>query len=107
MTDLIQSPQTTYRVIGYGPSTHGFFNEPRFIRVYRNALSQFREFQHTPEMSGVVLIAVRHETWELIEQSGDRNVEVVYGPLGTFRVRRGASLGPVSYGRLTAPSVAG
>jgi hypothetical protein len=43
-------------------------------------------------MDGAVIIRVRHESWEVIQEFGDYPVSVVYGPLGNFKVEKSPEL---------------
>lgn len=84
--------KTTYRVIGFGKSEHGFFNEPAFCSSIGYAVGFFNAHKEDPEMEGAVLIRVNHEDWEVIDEFGTENVSVVYGPLGGFHVERAPEL---------------
>jgi len=84
--------ETTFRVIGFGKTEYGFFNQPRFVLTLGNAMVVYREFESDPEFDGAVLIAVRHEDWMVIKEFGTENVSVVYGPLGNFKVERASEI---------------
>ena len=83
---------TTYRVIGFGETENGFFNEPAFCSSLGYAQGFFKGHMNDPEMDGAVLIKVDHETWEVIDEFGTENTSVVYGPLGIFKVQRAPKL---------------
>lgn len=85
---------TTYRVIGFGKSEHGFWNEPAFCSSIGYAVGIFNAHKEDPEMDGAVLIRVNHETWEVIDEFGTDHghYSVIYGPLGTFKVERAPKL---------------
>ena len=83
---------TNYRVIGFGKTENGFFNEPAFCSTIGYAQGFYNGHLNDPEMDGAVLIKVDHETWEIIQEFGTENVSVVYGPLGGFHVERSPEL---------------
>lgn len=84
--------KTTYRVIGFGATEDGFFNEPAFCSSLGYAQGFFNGHKNDPEMTGAVLIEVNHESWQVIDEFGTENVSVVYGPLGGFYVERAPKL---------------
>ena len=83
---------TNYRVIGFGETENGFFNQFAFCSTIGYAQGFFKGHLADPEMDGAVLIKVDHETWEVIDEFGTENTSVVYGPLGTFKVERAPEL---------------
>lgn len=83
---------TTYRVIGFGETEHGFFNEPAFCSSLGYAQGFYNGHLQDPEMDGAVLIRVNHEDWEVIQEFGTENTSIVYGPLGGFHVERAPKL---------------
>ncbi len=83
---------TTYRVIGFGESEHGFWNYPAFCSTIGYAQGFYNAHLNDPEMDGAVLIKVDHETWQVIQEFGTENVSIVYGPLGNFKVQRAPKL---------------
>jgi hypothetical protein len=84
---------TTYRVIGFGTSEEGtLFNQPAFCSTIGYACGIYDAHLHDPEMDGAVIIRVRHETWEVIQEFGTENMSISYSPLGVFRVERAPSL---------------
>lgn len=83
---------TNYRVIGFGETEHGFFNEPAFCSSLGYAQGFFEGHKNDPEIKGAVLIKVDHETWQVIDEFGTENTSVVYGPLGGFKVERAPKL---------------
>ena len=86
--------QTNYRVIGFGRTEHGFFNEPAFCSTIGYACGIYNAHLQNPEMDGAVLIRVNHEDWEVIQEfcSESYAYSVTYGPLGTFKVERSPEL---------------
>ncbi len=76
----------TYRIIGFGKNEHGFFNNPVFRSNYAAAVIAWSEFYQDPEFDGAVMIEVRHEFWDVIQEFGTENVSVECGPLGNFKV---------------------
>ena len=84
--------KSTYRVIGFGESDHGFWNYPAFCSTIGYAQGFYNAHLNDPEMDGAVLIKVDHETWQIIQEFGTENVSVVYGPLGGFKVERAPKL---------------
>jgi hypothetical protein len=84
--------QTTYRVIGFGKTENGFFNEPAFCSTIGYACGIYNAHLQDPEMDGAVIIRVRHEEWEIIQEFSQYPVSVVYGPLGTFKVEKSPEL---------------
>jgi hypothetical protein len=86
--------QTNYRVIGFGKTEHGFFNEFAFCSTIGYACGIYNAHLQNPEMDGAVLIRVKHEDWEVIQEfcSESYTYSVTYGPLGTFKVERSPEL---------------
>jgi hypothetical protein len=86
--------QTNYRVIGFGRTEHGFFNEPAFCSTIGYACGIYNAHLQNPEMDGAVLIRVNHEDWEVIQEfcSESYAYSVTYGPLGVFHVERSSEL---------------
>lgn len=84
--------EVTYRVIGFGETNYGFFNQPRFLLTIGEARKVYQEFVADPFIDGAVLIEVRHEDWRVIEEFGTEGVSIVYGPLGNFKVERAPKL---------------
>jgi hypothetical protein len=83
---------TTYRVIGFGTNEHGFFNQFAFSSTIGYACGIYNEHLHDPEMDGAVIIRVRHEEWEVIQEFGSYPVEIVYSSLGKITVERAKQL---------------
>jgi hypothetical protein len=75
-------------VIGFGKTQHGFYNEPTFHSTIGDACSQYNAHLHNPETDGAVLIRVRHESWEVIQEFCSENYRysVIYGIAGNFKV---------------------
>ena len=88
----MENKQTTYRVIAFGVADYGFFNQPRWLLSFDEAICVYREFEADPIFDGAVLIAVQHETWQVIKEFGTEGMSVVYGPLGNFKVERAPKL---------------
>lgn len=78
--------QTTYRVIGFGNNEHGLFNQPSFCSNIDDACDIYDKHLHDPEMDGAVVIRVKHETWEVIDEFGTEGYSVIYNALGVFKV---------------------
>jgi hypothetical protein len=81
-----------YRVIGFGETYNGFFNQFAFSSTLGYAQGIYNAHLADPEMDGAVLIEVRHEDWRVIEEFGTEGVSVVYGPLGNFKVTKAEKL---------------
>jgi hypothetical protein len=84
--------QTTYRVIGFGQNEHGFFNEFAFCSTIGYACGIYDAHLQNFEMDGAVIIRVRHEEWEVIQEFSQYPTSIVYGPLGTFKVEKSPEL---------------
>lgn len=82
----------TYRIIGFGTNQHGLFNQFHWGHDISSASETYSELLHDPEMDGVVLIRVNHESWEVILEYGTEGMSVVYGPLGNFKVLKAPEL---------------
>ena len=80
--------ETTFRVIGFGTSEIGFFNQLAYTSSPGYAYGFYQAHIADPEMDGAVIIKVQHEDWEVVEQFGTEGVEVVYGPVGNHKVRQ-------------------
>jgi hypothetical protein len=84
--------QTTYRIIGFGDNEHGFFNQFAFSSSLGYAQGFYNAHLQDPEMNGAVLIEVQHETWKVIQEFGTEGYNIVYGPLGTFKVEKSLNI---------------
>lgn len=84
--------QTTYRVIGFGVSDHGFFNQFAFCSSLGYAQGCYNAHLNDPEMDGAVLIKVQHETWQVLQEFGTEGKSISYGPLGNFKVQQAPRL---------------
>jgi hypothetical protein len=84
--------QTTYRVIGFGENEHGFFNQFAFTSTIGYACGIYNAHLQDPEMDGAVIIRVRHEDWEVIQEFGEYPVSVVMGPVGNLKVEKAPDL---------------
>jgi hypothetical protein len=84
--------QTVYRVIGFGHSEGGFFNEKSFASTIGYAVGMYNAHKKDPEMEGAVIIKSEHETWEVIEEFGTEGMSIVCGPLFTFKVEKAPKL---------------
>ena len=85
-------PNYTYRIIGFGNNEHGLFNQFHWGHTISSASETYSELLHDPEMDGVVMIRVNHESWEVILECGTEGYTVEYGPLGNFKVTKTPSL---------------
>jgi hypothetical protein len=84
--------QTTYRVIGFGENEHGFFNQFAFTSTIGYACGIYNAHLQDPEMDGAVIIRVRHEDWEVIQEFSEYPVSVVMGPVGNLKVEKAPDL---------------
>jgi hypothetical protein len=91
----MEKTQSTYRIIGYGEADYGFFNQFHFESVKQHAYIVYQACIADPELDGAVLIEVNHEDWRVIEEFGTYLVNVVYGPLGNFKVQKAPTLASV------------
>jgi hypothetical protein len=82
----------TYRIIGFGENQHGFFNQFHWGHNISSASETYSDLLHDPEMDGVVMIRVDHETWEVILEYKNYPIGVEYGPLGNFKVTKAQEL---------------
>lgn len=85
-------PETTYRVIGFGENEHGFFNQFAFTSTIGYACGIYNAHLHDPEMDGAVIIRVKHESWEVIQEFGEYPYSVVMGPVGNLKVEKAPEL---------------
>lgn len=86
--------QTTYRVIGFGKTEHGLFNQPAFCSTIGYACGIYNAHLQDPEMDGAVIIRVNHEDWEVIQEFNSESYlySVVFGPVGNFKVEMAPDL---------------
>ncbi len=84
--------KTVYRVIGFGTTEHGFFNQKAVFTNLKDACAEYDSLLHNEEMSGVVMIKSQHETWQVILEYGTENVSICCGPLFTFSVKQAPKL---------------
>lgn len=75
-----------YRIIGFGENEYGFFNRPIFSSNKQEAIEIYDELYAEPEIDGAVMIESLHEDWQVIYEFGTEDVEVVFTPVGTFKV---------------------
>lgn len=87
-------PQTTYRVIGFGKTEHGFFNQFAFCSTIGYACGIYDAHLKDPEMDGAVIIKVNHEDWEVIQEFNSESYpySVEFGPVGNFKVTKSPQL---------------
>ena len=90
----LSQPKTTYRVIGFAKTEHGFFNKPTFRYSIDNACALYNDHLQNPEMDGAVIIRVNHEDWEVIQEfcSESYTYSVIFTAVGTFRVDKSPEL---------------
>jgi hypothetical protein len=86
--------KTVYRVIGFGQSEHGFFNEPAFCSTIGYACGIYNAHLQDPEMDGAVLIRCNHEDWEVIQEFNREfyPISIECSPLGVLRVKKSPDL---------------
>jgi hypothetical protein len=86
--------QTTYRVIGFSKTEHGFFNEPAYCSTIGYACGIYNAHLQDPEMDGAVIIRVNHETWEVIQEFNRESypISIAYSALGVLRVKQSPEL---------------
>ncbi len=86
--------QTNYRVIGFGKTENGFFNQFAFCSTIGAACAIYNDHLQDPEMDGAVIIRVNHEDWEVIQEfnSESYSYSVVFTAVGTFKVERAPDL---------------
>ena len=86
--------QTNYRVIGFGKTENGFFNQFTFCSTIGAACAFYNHHLQNPEMDGAVIIRVNHEDWEVIQEfnSESYSYSVVFTAVGTFKVERAPDL---------------
>jgi hypothetical protein len=86
--------QTNYRVIGFGKTEHGFFNQFAFCGTIGNACAIYDDHLQNPEMDGAVIIRVNHEDWAVIQEfcSESYTYSVIFTAVGTFRVDKSPEL---------------
>lgn len=86
--------QTNYRVIGFGKTENGFFNQFAFCSTIGYACAIYNDHLQDPEMDGAVIIRVNHEDWEVIQEfnSESYSYSVVFSAVGTFKVERAPDL---------------
>jgi hypothetical protein len=75
-----------YRVVVYGQSEHGFWNQPAFHSKLNNAVKHYTEvvFDQPEGFLGVVLVEVDHEDFKVLNRVGEE-YEVIYN-FGVLRV---------------------
>ena len=78
--------ETHYRVISFGITEHGFYNQFAWCSTIGYAQGIFNAHKSDPEADGAVIIKVQHETWEVIEEFGTEGVSVVAGLVGNLKV---------------------
>lgn len=82
----------TYRIIGFGTNQHGLFNQFHWGHDISSASETYSQLLHDPEMDGVVMIRVDHESWEVILKYGTEGMSICCGPLGNFKVTKAPEL---------------
>lgn len=84
---------TTYHVIGFGFSEEGtVYNVPAFCSTIGYACGIYDAHLHDSDMNGAVIIRVRHEDWEVIQEFGTEGMSISCSPLQVFRVERSPEL---------------
>ena len=77
---------THYRIIGFGHSDHGFFNQFAWRSDLSSARIAYSHFWQDPQFEGAVVIEVQHEDWKVIHEFGFNGYEIEYGPCATMKV---------------------
>ena len=88
----VQQHETTFRIIGFGTNKHGFFNNFAFRSNAQAARVAYAGYYQDVEFDGAVVIEVCHESWKVIHEFGTKDVRVVCGPVGNFKVERVSKL---------------
>jgi hypothetical protein len=86
--------KTNYRVIGFGKTENGFFNEPAFCSTIGYACGIYDAHLQDPEMDGAVIIRCNHEDWEVIQEFNSKSysISIECSPLGVLRVNKSPEL---------------
>jgi len=79
---------TTYRIVAFGHTDHGFFNRPLYKAKEQWAYISYQNCIVDPDLDGAVLIEVNHEDWKVIEEFGTEGYSVGCGPHGNFTVSK-------------------
>lgn len=77
-----------YRVIAFGESENGFWNQPTFHSNFEDARNYYCKVVNSlkPDCLGVVLVEVNHEDFKVINRVGLNLYEVTYN-FGVVRVK--------------------
>lgn len=81
-----------YKVIGFGETEHGFFNEPAVTSSIGYAYGFYQAHVADMNCSGAVIIKVDHETWEVIEEFGTEGKSIECGNFMNFKVKNAPAL---------------
>jgi len=88
------STKTLYKVIGFGETKHGFFNDLAVSSSIGYACGIYNAHLQDPEMDGAVIIRVNHESWEVIQEFNSKSylTSIECGPWMTLRVKKSPEL---------------
>lgn len=75
-----------YRVVYFGNTEYGFWNNPRFFSELNDALAFYQDESIIAD--GCVLIQCNHEDWKIIREWSCYDYEVYLGTVNNFRVRK-------------------
>jgi hypothetical protein len=83
---------TLYKVIGFGDSEHGFFNEKSVTSSIHYAYGFYQAHITDINCTGAVIIAQDHECWEIVEEFGTEGMSIECGNFMSFSVSKSPAL---------------
>jgi hypothetical protein len=81
-----------YKVIGFGESEYGFFNQKAVSSTLGYASGIYNSMINDPDYMGAVIIKQDHETWEIVEEYGTENMSIGCGNFMSFSVKKAPAL---------------
>lgn len=75
-----------YRVIAFGHSEYGFWNEPHVFSTFTRAFECFQNYKKNDEIKGAFLIIQQHESWIIADKFETNGYYVDFTNFGTFKV---------------------
>lgn len=81
-----------YKVIGFGDSEHGFFNEKSVTSSINFAYGFYQAHVADANCTGAVIIKQDHESWEIVEEFGTEGMSIGCGNFMSFSVKKAPAL---------------
>lgn len=85
-------PQSFYKLIVFGESEYGFWNEPNIYRTPELAITTGQNCIGGKDVAGFVVVEVTHEDWRVLYETSTMPISVSCNHLGSIKVSRAPKL---------------